>query len=58
MTELYIFTGVAGTGKSHTAHEEGRKYLELNKLDEEIYDLMVPAKKMTHYGFKIIMVNQ
>jgi len=44
MTELYIYTGIAGTGKSHTAHVEGQKYLDDNNIQEEPYDLMVPAK--------------
>jgi len=44
MTELYIYHGVPGSGKSHTAHEEGRKYLADAGLDEEVYDLPVPAK--------------
>lgn len=42
-TELHILTGRAGSGKSYTAHEEGRKYLRDNNLNEEIYDLPVPA---------------
>lgn len=45
MTELYVYTGIAGTGKSYTAHEEAKKYLEEIGSDEEPYDLMVPAKK-------------
>jgi hypothetical protein len=44
MTELYIYTGVAGTGKSHAAHVEGQKYLDDNNIAEEPYDLMVPSK--------------
>jgi len=44
MTELYIFTGVAGSGKSHTAREEAIDYLEHNNIDEEPYYLPVPAK--------------
>jgi len=44
MTELYIYTGIAGSGKSYAAHEEAAKYLKDNNIDEEVYDLMVPNK--------------
>lgn len=44
MTELYIYTGPAGTGKSHAAHVEGQKYLDENNIQEEPYDMMVPGK--------------
>lgn len=44
MTELYIYTGVAGSGKSHSAFEEAKQYLADNNIDEVPYYLMVPAK--------------
>lgn len=44
MTELYIYTGIAGSGKSHAAHQEAKQYLRDNNIDEKPYDLMVPGK--------------
>lgn len=43
MTELYIYTGVAGSGKSHAAYEEAKQYLKDNNLEEEPYMLMIPS---------------
>lgn len=43
MTELYIYTGVAGSGKSHAAYEEAKQYLRDNNLEEEPYMLMIPS---------------
>lgn len=43
-TELYIYTGRAGSGKSYSAHEEAREFLQQLGMDEEPYDLMVPSK--------------
>lgn len=46
MTELYIFTGIPGSGKSHRAHEEGQQWLNDNGYgDQTPYDVMLPAKK-------------
>lgn len=45
MTELYIYTGVAGSGKSHAAFTEATDYLKFNNIDEQPYYLMVPANK-------------
>lgn len=45
MTELYIYTGVAGSGKSHSAMENGKKYLADNNITEEPYYLMFPNVK-------------
>jgi len=44
MTELFIFTGVAGSGKSYDAHKEGQAFLDSLGLKETPYDLPVPAK--------------
>lgn len=44
-TELYIYWGVAGSGKSHAAHEEGRQYLQEYDINEDVYDLMLPDTK-------------
>lgn len=44
MTELYIYTGVAGSGKSHAAYREAIKFLSDEGIDEKPYMLMVPAK--------------
>lgn len=53
MTELYIYTGVPGSGKSHLAHELGAKYLKDNNLDEDgIYTLMVPKDTKTECWFE------
>jgi len=43
-TELYIYTGRAGAGKSYQAHAEGRAYLRELGLDEDVYDMPVPNK--------------
>lgn len=48
-TECYVYTGVAGSGKSHAAHAEAREYiadLVRNQIIkyERPYDLMVPGK--------------
>lgn len=45
MTELYIYTGVAGSGKSHAAYNEAIKYLQDNNIDQTPYMLMVPSAK-------------
>lgn len=45
MTELFIYTGVAGSGKSHAAYAEALQYIKDNNLDEAPYYLMVPANK-------------
>lgn len=45
MTELYIYTGIAGSGKSHAAYTEAKDYLKFHGLDEEPYYLMVPSNK-------------
>lgn len=45
MTELYIYTGVAGSGKSHAAYHEAVQYLKDAGLEEEPYYLMVPSNK-------------
>lgn len=63
MTELYIYTGIAGTGKSHSAHVEGQKWLDDNGFDEEPYDLMVPSKKadklwfQNYTGQKVVIID-
>lgn len=45
MTELYIYTGVAGSGKSHAAFTEACDFLKFNNIDETPYYLMVPSNK-------------
>lgn len=44
MTELYIYTGVAGSGKSHSAFEEAKQYISDQGLEEEPYYLPVPPR--------------
>lgn len=45
MTELIIYTGVAGSGKSHSAYTEAQQFLADNNIDEEPYMLMIPSNK-------------
>lgn len=52
MTELYIYTGVAGSGKSHAAYHEAKQYLIDHEYDEEPYYLMVPANKNNPVWFQ------
>jgi len=61
-TELYIYTGRAGAGKSYQAREEGRQYLKDNNLDEEIYDMPVPSKNSPAWfqgyeGQSVVIIN-
>lgn len=43
-TQLYIYTGAAGTGKSYAANKEAKEFLAQEGIDEEPYYLMVPTK--------------
>lgn len=43
-TELHIYTGAPGTGKSYTARQEALNYISSQGLDEEPYYLMLPTK--------------
>lgn len=52
MTELYIYTGVAGSGKSHAAFKEACDFLKAQGLDEQPYYLMVPASKSIPLWFQ------
>jgi len=44
MTELFIYTGKAGSGKSHAAYEEAKQFLLDAGSDELPYMLMIPNK--------------
>lgn len=44
MTELFIYTGVPGSGKSHRAFEEAEKFLHDNNINEEVFYLKAPDK--------------
>lgn len=41
---LCFVLGIAGSGKSYSAHAEAKAYLASNNIDEEPYDLMLPSK--------------
>lgn len=51
-TELYIFTGVPGAGKSYGARAHAREFLAELGLDEEPYHFMVPASKTDKVWFQ------
>jgi len=47
-TELFIYTGVAGSGKSYKAHKDGQEFLNsIGKGDEIPYDVLIPKKGET-----------
>jgi hypothetical protein len=62
MTELYIYTGIPGSGKSHKAMAEGTQWLQEHGFNENVYFLSVPQKGQPLFwpgynGQKVVVIN-